>query len=325
MPASAESAGPCPPGVGIGLLEVPRELVGDPRARSYIIDRVAPGTTFTRRIKVCNGGSSPATIQVYPDAATISGGSFELGDGRASNELSSWLSVTPPSLDLAAGASGVAVVRVAVPVDATAGERYAAIVVQSPPGAAVNGVAVTSRVGLRVYLSVGSGGLPQADFRIEDMQAARGTDRRPLVRARVRNTGPRALELSGELMLAQDAGRLSAGPFNASLGTTLAPGDVEPVTVLLPPVVSGGPWRATLTVHSGSVTRRATATLTFPDAAGGVAPPVRATEVPLYRDRSIVVPFAAGLAGLMALLVLLAAVLNRRRQRRRSRDASQVG
>ena len=314
---AAPSAGPCPPGVGIGLLEVPRALIGDPRARSYIIDRVSPGARFSRRIKVCNGTDARATIGVYPDAASISGGSFTLGDGRAVNELSSWLTVSPPALDLPAHASGTATVTVAVPVDATAGERYAAVVVQGPPQPS-GGIAVTSRVGLRVYLSVGTGGLPPNDFRIDTLQAARRADGRPLVLARIRNTGPRALELSGDLSLAEPATRLTAGPFAASLGTTLAPGDTEPVTVVLPAAITGGPWTATLTARSGTLTRRAEGVLSFPDRSGTVLAPVAVTGLPLYADRSVVVPFAAGLAGLVALLVLLAALLNRRQGRRRA-------
>ena len=312
-PAGA-SAGPCPPGVGVGLLEVPRELVNDPRARSYVIDRVRPGTRFTRRLKVCNGFDARAPIEVYPDAATVAHGLFSLGDGRVPNELTSWMTVTPSSVDLPAGTSGVVTLTVSVPPDAAPGERYAAVVVQGPPRAAANGVAVTSRVGLRVYLSVGAGGLAPNDFHIESLQATRGPDGRARVRAQVRNTGPRALEVSGELSLTQQDTRITAGPFPAELGTTLAPGDSEPVTVDLPAAVTGGPWQTVLTLHSGTLQRRAKATLVFPAGAGQAAPPVAATEVPLYRDRGVLIPFAAGLAGLIALLVLLAALLSRRRR-----------
>ena len=58
--------------------------------------------------------------------------------------------------------------------------------------------------------------------------------------ANVQNTGGRALDMRGKLELEDGPGGLSAGPFPASLGTTLAPGDTGTVTVMLNAQVPAG-------------------------------------------------------------------------------------
>ena len=90
-----------------------------------------------------------------------------------------------------------------------------------------------SRVGIRLYLSVGPGGSPAADFTIDSLTAVRSPDGQPMVLATVHNTGGRALDMSGTLELSDGPGGLSAGPFPATLGTTLGIGDTEPVTIAL--------------------------------------------------------------------------------------------
>jgi hypothetical protein len=82
----------------------------------------------------------------------------------------------------------------------------------------------------------------------------------------VRNTGGRALDVSGTLRLRAGPGGLSAGPFPATLGTTLAIGDTEPVTILLDRRLPAGPWQARVTLHSGLIERNTQATITFPAA-----------------------------------------------------------
>ncbi|MBW3590879.1 MAG: hypothetical protein KY393_03355, partial [Actinobacteria bacterium] len=51
--------------------------------------------------------------------------------------------------------------------------------------------------------------------------------------AEVRNTGGRALDLTGELTLTDGPGGLSGGPFPAELGTTLPVDGAAAVTVVL--------------------------------------------------------------------------------------------
>ena len=80
----------------------------------------------------------------------------------------------------------------------------------------------------------------------------------------VHSTGGRALDMNGTLQLLAGPGGLSAGPFLAILGSTLAVGDTEPVTIALDKQVPAGPWEASIALRSGLVDRSARATLTFP-------------------------------------------------------------
>jgi len=97
-----------------------------------------------------------------------------------------------------------------------------------------------------------------------------------MVLADVHNTGGRALDMNGSLQLTAGPGGLSAGPFPATLGTTLAIGDTETVTIPLDKALPAGPWDARITLHSGLLNRSAKATITFP--ARGTADAVKTTS-----------------------------------------------
>jgi hypothetical protein len=315
--------GQCAAGLGIGLLEVPRATLSDPRARNYIIDVVKPGADFTRTFQVCNGTDRPLAVELYPDAAAITSGNFVLAPGRGTNDLASWMTVTPASLTVPSGKAVVAKVRITVPDDASAGERYAGVIADSP-AIGNGGVSVGGRVGIRVYLDVSTGGAPKSDFTIDSLQAVRRTDGTPAVLAKVHNTGARALDMRGTLTLSDGPGGLSAGPFDAQLGTTLAPGDTAPVAVPLNKAISGGPWHAVISMRSGLLERRAEGDLTFPDKADSAASPVRARPLALYEDRGVVIPIAVVLLGILALLLLaiFARQLLKKRRLRPARRAA---
>jgi hypothetical protein len=97
----------------------------------------------------------------------------------------------------------------------------------------------------------------QPTFTIESLSTGRSTDGAPLTHAVVRNTGGRALDLSGTLRLGDGPGGLTAGPYPASLGTTLGLGETGTVTVVLDKLVPAGPWNARLALRSGLVTHAA--------------------------------------------------------------------
>lgn len=310
---SARAAGTnCPPGLGIGLRQEPKALAKDPRAGRYIIDFVPPGTTFSRKIIICNGDNKPAHINLYSADATIRGGSFGLDSAHGNGAISQWVSVQPTSLDLGPGGSQIIEATVAVPADATTGEYYGGVVAERPasPG---KGIAITARAAIRIYLAVGRGGLPPSDFRILSLTAARAADGSPYVLAQIVNTGKRAIDLAGTLRLLNGPCGLSAGPFPADLCTTLAPGQSEPVTVPLDKSLPAGPWLAKLDMKSGLIERLAQATITFPTDAGAKAKPVKAHALPLTQNRGVVIPIAIAL--LLALLILLFLIWWRRRKR----------
>lgn len=259
-------------------------------------------------------------VTLYPGAAEVGGGSFRALEGRVDNELSRWISVAPASVTVPAGGEALAEVTIAVPAVAGGGERYAAVLAEQSAVRQSSGFSVASRVGIRVYLSVGGPRAPESDFLIDSLQASRRADGTPVVAAEVRNTGDRALDLRGELRLTDGPGGLSGGPFPAQLGTTLAPGDAEPVTVVLDKAITGGPWTATLSLKSGLLERQARAVITFPDGAGQQSPAVAAENLALREDPKILVPIAGGLIGLIALL-LLYLLLRRRSKTKDEKDA----
>ena len=309
--ASAQQNG----GVGIRLLEAPTARENDPRARRSIVDHVKPGDSFTRKFEVSNTTSGQRLVSIYAAGADVVGGAFVPAEGRTQNELSAWISVDTANADLPAGGTAQPTLTVTVPPAATAGERYAVVWAELPPAQPpAGGVAVVNRVGLRVYLSVGPGGEPKTDFVIESLTAERDAQRRPVVKATVRNTGGRALDLSGNLRLTEGPGGLSAGPFDARLGTTLAIGASAPVTVPLDAALPDGPWRARIELRSSTTVRTAEAAITFPSGAGAVGSPVTATPVKGASSSSLPVVLAI-VGGLVVLALLLIVFLLTRRRR----------
>ena len=310
--ASATSSGAPPGTIGLRLVDVPAGTAKDPRAKLYIVDHVAPGTTIHRRIEVANGSTSAAHVNLYAAAASITGGSFIGAAGRARNEVSTWISVDPGESAVPGRGAVTANVTISIPADAAPGEDYAAVWAETRLAPADGGgVTIVNRVGIRVYLSVGPGGAPAADFTIDSLTAERADDGRPVVLAAVRNVGGRALDMFGTLKLASGPGGLSAGPYPATLGTTVAIGDTEIVTIQLDKRIPAGPWDAIITLHSGLLERTAHATITFPDTGASSAVEV-APVTPLW------LPFAVG--GLAILAVIASLLVARDRRRRGVRE-----
>ncbi|MFM1723973.1 peptidase [Rhodococcus sp. PAM 2766] len=299
-------------GIGVRLLEAPSNNGSDPRARVYIVDHLAPGTTISRRFEVTNTTGEAADVRLYPSAAGIDRGQFTGAAGQVANHLTTWTSISPAQVRVEAHSATEAVATIAVPQDAPPGEQYAVLWAEvrsavSPQAS----VAQISRVGVRVYLSVGQGNPPAADFAIESLTTARSGDGAPILEANVRNTGGRALDLRGTLTLSDGPGGLSAGPFSVEGTTTLAPGTAGAVVATLDAGIPPGPWRASVTLASGLVERSAATQITFPEA-GSAEFAVEGSRYPI-----------AVLVGLGVLVsVGTAMVVVRRRRGRRDGDRS---
>ena len=312
VPAMAQA----PQSVGIRIVDVPTGRTDDPRARQYIVDHLAPGTTITRRVEVSNDTAMAQAIQLYAGAATITDGNIVFAEGRTPNDLTGWTTIDPPTLNLEAGGKAIASVKIVVPANASAGERYAVVWAELPaagPSGGGAGVTSVNRVGVRIYLSVGPGGEPASDFTIASLEASRTAEGSPVLTATVRNTGGRALDLSGDVRLTNGPGGLSAGPFTVKLGKTLGLGQTGPVQVALDPAIPRGPWDAKVTLRSGATEREATANVTFPEApaaSGG------AVEVKSDQGGSTLLPVVIGgvVLGLIVLGVLLVRGARKRQQ-----------
>ncbi|WP_432901428.1 hypothetical protein ACQP1S_30600 [Micromonospora matsumotoense] len=313
--AQASEAVPDPDegSIGIQLLEAPVSRRADPRALRYIVDHLPPGSVIKRQMRVRNTSDEQQRIDLYPSAATVEGQKFTFGEGRTANELTSWISLDRHQLTLDPGDSARFTGTIAVPANASSGERYAVVWASatSKPTASGN-VTQVHRVGVRVYLSVGAGGEPPSDFRIGEFVPARDPDGVPSVAIGVDNTGQRALDLTGKVNLTEGPGGMEAGPFDIVEGTTLSPGDSGGVVVRLPKELPNGPWKIVADLESGMVKRSVTRSIEFPDR-GKVGKPgtILSGWMPLW-----------SIAGaLVVVLLILAALI----MKRRSRQPAAVG
>ncbi|WP_326562209.1 hypothetical protein [Micromonospora sp. NBC_01796] len=318
LPARASAAEPDPDlgSIGIQLLEGPADRREDPRARRYIVDHLPPGTVVKRQMLVANKTDKRQEIELYPAAATVADARFQFGEGRTPNELSSWISLDRKKVELEPGDEARFRATITVPPAAPKGERYAviwaSIASEANPDANVNKI---HRVGVRTYLDIGIGGEPPSSFEIGDLVPARDTLGVPSVRIAVKNTGERALDLTGSVTLSDGPAGMQAGPFDVVEGTTLAPGESGTVLATLPAEIPNGPWQIDVNLESGQVKESLSARITFPDP-GRVGKP----SSPLSRFDSPWVLAAASLVGLILIAVLV--LLIRRRSRRHRYDMS---
>ncbi len=294
---------------GIRLTEVSESLREDPRARQYIIDHLNPGTVLRRQVEVYNEAGTALSVSLYPAAATINDGGFHFADGHGRNELTTWTSVDPATVELAPHARRTAEVIINVPKDASPGEHYGVIWAEAAGDPAGGGVRMVNRVGVRMYLDIGPGGPPAAGFTIASLTASRLEDGRTALLTDVRNTGGRALDMSGDVHLDKGPGGLRAGPFRAALGTTIAPGGTSPVSIPLDGTLPLGPWSATVTLRSGLVEHSVTTTVEFPRRPGSHRYLITGYSTGWYA-------LAAGIGAVGVLTVILIVGARHRRRRR---------
>lgn len=298
-------------GVGIRLVDAPIQARADSRARRYIVDHLTPGSVIHRRVEISNSSGSAQRVKLYPAAAQVRDRRFQFAPGRTANDLATWTSTSRQEVTLAPGSQSMVTTTIAVPKNASPGERYAVIwaeVTKDPPHG--EGLRLTNRVGVRIYLSVGGDNPPATAFTIDSLTAQRSPDGQQSVLAQVHNTGGRALDLSGDVKLSH--GGLSAGPYSVRTGTTLAPGDADSVTAPLTEHVPDGPWEARIHLQSGLAEHTAEATIQFPSAPGTAKAVAAETDSSLH-------PIAAGIvAGIVvSALAGISFLLIRRRHRSR--------
>lgn len=302
--------------LAIRLTEAPADRADDPRARAYIIDHVGPGVSFERRIEVTSTSADPLTVDLYAAGAEIADGRFTAAPDRQQSKASGWIGIEPSRLEVPPNTAVQATVTVSVPADAPAGEHYAVVWAQ-PPAGAQGGATVVNRVGIRVYLSVGSGGEPTSGFTVTGLRARRDATGRPVVEAELLNTGGRAIDVTGELTLSDGPAGLSAGPFAAEPGTTIEPGGRAPMVVLLGDELPDGPWTARLVARSGLLEREAVGQVTFPPEAGAASGPSPVVVTPIEQQRRLLIPLAGSMIVLALAAIVLVWLWARRQHRRR--------
>jgi hypothetical protein len=263
--ASATSGQQRSGGIGIRLVPDASSASAEPLTLPYVVERLTPGSRVTRQIEISNTTDAMADVTVFPAAASIVEGKFTFAPGRTGDLLSSWTSVAQPVLHLAPGATVLDAVTTELPKRASSGERYAVVWAEvSAPSPTQSGVRLVNRVGVRMYVSIGKGGSPAAEFTVGALAASRSANGDPLVAARIHNVGQAALAITGELTLSHGPGGLSAGPFSFTLGVLLAPSHSTIAPVELASQIPRGPWRADLSLSSGGTQRSSVTTITFP-------------------------------------------------------------
>jgi hypothetical protein len=267
--ALTSEAKQAPGGIGVRLVAVPTGPSGNPLARLYIIDRLAPGTSVSRQVQVSNSTRATADVAVYAAGATLGRVGFTFAAGRVQGQLSSWTSVSRDVLRLRPGTDALEMVTVRVPKDASSGEKYAVVWAQvSAPSLHQRGLVLVNRVGIRMYVSIGLGGTPPPNFTVGRLAAERSKTGEPFVDVTIHNSSESPLDISGRLTLSNGPGGVSGGPYPLTLGPALAPGRSEIATAVLSKQLPDGPWKASISLTSGPTARSATATVTFPGVAG---------------------------------------------------------
>ncbi|MGC4747733.1 hypothetical protein ACLQ28_19065 [Micromonospora sp. DT201] len=232
----------------------------------YIVDHLPPGTTIKRQLLIANRTGEARRIDVYPAAAAVEGSEFKFGEGRAANELTSWITLDTSAVEVKAWGEARVLATITVPPPASRGERYG-VIWASATSAPREGGEVTQihRVGVRMYLDIGPGGEPVSDFSIGELRPARSPEGVPTVTAQVTNTGGRAIDLTGTVALTDGPADSRAGPFPVVQGVTLPPGGSGQVIARLPAELPNGPWKIEVNLESGLVKRSITAQIEFPD------------------------------------------------------------
>jgi hypothetical protein len=252
-------------GIGIRLIASSPKSTENPSSLSYVIDRLAPGTRLSRSVEVSNTTDANAEVVVYVAGANIVRGLFMFAPGENKDALSNWTTVARCVVDLKPGGTALESITISVPNDAQAGVHCAVLCAAvSAPSPAAGGVELVSRVGVRLYISIGSGGAPMANLTVGSLTAMRSASGDPLVVARLRNIGQVALALTGSLTLAAGPGGLLGGPFPVAVGGVLYPGHSAVETAQIVSQIPRGPWRAELRLTGDGAERSVVAMLTFP-------------------------------------------------------------
>lgn len=292
---------------GVRLVDVPVDEAHNPRALRYIIDFLPTGSVIHRRIMIINDEPRPARFTVYPDAAHIRGGNFIGAPDHTRSELTSWITVSRPRLTIGPHRSAMVTVTIRVPARATRGEHYGVIWAQQAVRARSRPkvfIHLVARVGIRIYLAIGHGGVPPTRFAITSLTDGTSPHGRLSVVARVHNTGGRAVDLAGQLWLTGGPGGVRTGPFTERRVVTLAPGQSGSV-VFVPPrgLPTTGSWHAKVILVSGVTRVTAHATITF----------VRTQESASWLGSGQVLWGGTGAALALAVIALAFAGYSRRR------------
>ncbi len=142
---------------GLGGKPVHRDP-SDARTESWFILTAEPGATVHDELLVVNNTSEIKEVELYPaDTAKASGGGFALKQKLdRMKEIGVWTKVSSTRITLAPHTELVVPFYLTVPADVSPGEYAGALIVQevAPPMQMGSGIALSLRMGVRIYLTV---------------------------------------------------------------------------------------------------------------------------------------------------------------------------
>lgn len=292
IPADASPSGG-PGAIGIRLLPALPSDMTNGFGSVYIIGDVRAGTTLTRRVEVSNSTGSTQRISMYASGARQQSGAFIFAAGRSVNQLSTWTTIRPTVL-LGPRTAAIETVTIRVPRHAAPGERLAVVWAQvSALTTPTSSVRLVNRVGVRIYVTVGSTRWGADVFRVGALRASLSGAGSPVVSAAVLNLGGAVVRIAGTVTLSDGPGGIGVGPLPVVPLVALPPGDVGDVTVTFRRGVPRGPWRAVLSLSNGLTSQLRVTELTFPARSTSANPP-------WWRSLGI----AAALTALMSIVLL---------------------
>jgi hypothetical protein len=321
--APAQAAEQAANSLGIRLVDAPLSAQNDPRAQLYIVDQLAPNSATSRRIEIANTSSATMSVRLYASAAHNINDQFSWATGQVASELTRWTHISSLNIQIPSGGSVFDTITITVPKTVNSGVRNGVIWAEVKGPAAPDGVATVNRVGVRMYVTVAAGNIIAPNFTIEKVTAARLTNGRPAVTALVHNTGGRALTFSGTLNLSHGPLGVRAGPFSVTSSNLVLPGETKPIATVLDPRFADGPWTASVSLTTGSITRQADARVTFvPAATPRTQPNANKDSSGPSRDDWSLSIFALLLS--VSVLILGGGIFRARHPRRRVPSASSI-
>jgi len=141
-------------GLGIQISQIPITTPVNPQAQYYFVNQVTASSSVTQGFVVSNTSNAPMQVSIYPGAATNASGVFIASSVGVTNDLTSWVTVSPTSVLLPAHSHIEAHMTLAVPSGVASGERFGVIWAATNSSSAGSGISSTNRVGIRMYIPV---------------------------------------------------------------------------------------------------------------------------------------------------------------------------
>ncbi len=114
---------------------------------------IDPGTSQDSKLTLTNSNDHPITVHLSVEEFSVIDPQYDYAF-NAETQLTSWVTFSPDTLDLAVGQTKTATFRVGVPLSAEPGGRYLSMFVTTDAGSPVDGVVSQQRIASLIYLTV---------------------------------------------------------------------------------------------------------------------------------------------------------------------------